>query len=138
MNKQRVYSPAQAATGAFLGGPLASVLCLHQNFRALANKGGERMTRVYGSAVLLLFLGILPFLPEKFPNMAIPLATVISTRMLVEKYQVTKQAVVESDLLQFHSNWRVFGLGMACLLVTFALLLAVIIGLDAMGVDLPD
>ena len=137
MEKQRVYSPNQAASGAFLGGPIAAVLFLKQNFRALGNPNGESKVRIYGAAFVLLVFGIAPFLPEEFPNMAIPLATVITTRLVVEKYQVSKQAIVESELLAFQSNWRVLGVSLACLVASFAILFAVIVGLDASGVAIP-
>ena len=137
MEKQRVYSPTQAASGAFLGGPIAAVLFLKQNFRALGNPNGESKVRIYGAAFVLLVFGIAPFLPEEFPNMAIPLATVITTRLVVEKYQVSKQAIVESELLEFHSNWRVLGVSLACLVASFAILFAVIVGLDAFGIAIP-
>lgn len=137
MEKQRVYSPTQAASGAFLGGPIAAVLFLKQNFRALGNPNGESKVRIYGAAFVLLVFGIAPFLPEEFPNMAIPLATVITTRLVVEKYQVSKQAIVESELLEFHSNWRVLGVSLACLVASFAILFALIVGLDAFGIAIP-
>lgn len=136
MEKQRVYSPTQAASGAFLGGPIASVFFLKQNFRALGNASGESKALIYGAALVLLLLGVLPFLPDKFPNMAIPLATVIATRTLVEKYQVTKQTVVDSELLEFHSNWRVFTVSLACMIAFFVLVFAVILGLDALGIGI--
>ena len=137
MEKQRVYSPTQAASGAFLGGPIAAVLFLKQNFRALGNPSGESKIRIYGAAFVLLVFGIAPFLPEEFPNMAIPLATVITTRLVVEKYQLSKQAIVESELLEFHSNWRVLGVSLACLVASFAILFVVIVGLDAFGIAIP-
>lgn len=134
MNKQRVYSPTQAALGSFLGGPLASVVFLRWNFQALGNKDAENKTIIFGSIFILALIGILPFLPDKFPNMVIPLATVLGTRMIVEKNQFTKQTISESDSLEFTSNWRVLWVSLLCLFSFFVVAMAVILGLSYLGI----
>lgn len=102
--KARVYSPNQAALGAFLGGPLASIVYLWSNFRALGDARGQRDTLIYGAVVLVALLATVPFLPDRFPNLAIPMATVLSTRFIVERLQVSKAAVQQSQALAFQSN----------------------------------
>ena len=134
MNKQLVYSPAQAAFGSFLGGPLASVVFLRRNFQALGNYGAEKKTVLFGAIILLALIGILPFLPDKFPKMAIPIATIVVTRIIVEKNQFTKQSIVESDSLAFKSNWRVLWVSLLCLVSFLAVAMAVMFGLDYLGI----
>ena len=134
MNKQPVYSPTQAALGAFLGGPLASVLFIKKNFNSLGKPEAEKKTLLYGTALSLALIGLLPFLPEQFPNMAIPIATVVTTRAIVEKHQFRKQAISDSETLTFQSNWRVLWVALACLLVFFVAIVAVTIVLDSLGI----
>lgn len=137
MHPQRVYSPTQASMAAFLGGPLAATVAIAQNFRVLGNDRATGIAAVCGAAVILLMLGTLPFLPENFPNMLIPLVTVVITRTLVEKLQFTKPAIEANEALAFHSNWRVFGMGVGCMLAMMAMIFAAVFGLDALGVALP-
>ena len=134
MNKQPVYSPGQAALGSFLGGPLASVVFVRRNFQALGNSEAEKKTLLFGAILLLALLGLLPFLPDRFPNMAFPIATIVATRAIVEKYQFTKQAIAESTSLAFQSNWRVFFVALLCLVVFFAVAMAVVFGFDYFGI----
>lgn len=134
LKNKKVYSPTQAAAGAFIGGPLASVVFLKHNFRVLENPTGERNTLIYGALVLVAILAILPFLPERFPNLAIPLATIVVTRLLVEKYQATKESVLQSESLEFQSNWLVFGIGLACMIIFLVLVFALFFALDSLGI----
>ena len=83
---------------------------------------------------MLAFIGALPFLPDKFPNMAIPLATIIATRSIVAKYQFTKQDIIESPAMALQSNWRVFWLGLVCAVITFVAIMALMLGLDYFGI----
>ncbi len=130
---KRVYSPTQAAMGAFLGGPLASIICLRHNYKVLGNSAGENSVIRYGVVSLIVLLFALPFLPEKFPNMLIPLATIIATRSIVEKHQFTKQAIQASDAFSFQSNWRVFWIGIASLVIFCVIGIAWMIVLDLTG-----
>ena len=134
MNKQSVYSPTQAALGSFFGGPLASVIFIKSNYRVLGNSGAEKKTLIYGAILLLALIGLLPFLPDKFPDMAIPIATIFATRAIIEKYQFTKQAIVESSSLTFQSNWRVFWVSLLCLVVFLVVTVSVMLGLDFFGI----
>lgn len=88
------------------------------------------MVSIIGTIIVLAMIGALPFLPAKFPNMAIPIVSTVATRFAVEKNQFTKQAIASSEFLTFESNWRVIGVGLACLGLTSALILAVLLGLE--------
>ncbi|MGE4543262.1 MAG: hypothetical protein AB7D06_04030 [Pedobacter sp.] len=134
MDKQYIYSPTQAVWGTFLGGPLASVIFLRKNFQVLKNPVAEKKTVLLGTILLLVIIGILPFLPDKFPNMVIPFATTVSTRMIIEKYQFTRQTIVDSDCLTFQSNWCVFFVSIACLVVFFIVAMAFMLSLEYFGI----
>lgn len=134
MEQERVYSPRQAAVGAFIGGPLASVLFIKRNFIALGNPTGERKTLLYGITIMLVLLVILPFLPRSFPRMLIPFLTIFATWTVIEKYQFKKQDIANSGALAFQSNWRVLWVSLACMVLSLLVIGAVLFGLDALGI----
>lgn len=137
MEQERVYSPNQAAIGAFVGGPLVSVLFIKRNFKALGNSSGERKTLLYGVIVILLFLCILPTLPKSLPNMLIPLITIVVTRSIVE-YQIKKQDVAVANVPLFQSNWRVFWVSLGCMVLSLLVGGAVLFGIDTIGKTLAN
>ncbi len=131
--KRKVYSPTQAAIGTFIGGPLASLIFIKQNYKALKNHEAERKTLLIGGLSCLVVLAALPFLPEKFPNMVIPIITIAITRAWVEQKQFTKAAIEASEELDFHSNWNVAGISLTCLAISFAAVFIMLVLADALG-----
>jgi hypothetical protein len=135
MSGSKVYSPVQASLGAFLGGPIASVFFIKQNFVVLNDDEAVKKTNRYGALVITFFISILPFLPENFPNMIIPIITIISTRLLVEKFQFTKKVISNNDDLDFHSNWRVLFVSLISLVVFMIIGVSLLLALDFFGVE---
>ncbi len=107
--KKKVYTPQQAASAAFFGGPIASTMLIKKNFDAMANFELSRKTCIFGVVFVVCLLSLLPFLPEKFPNYLIPMLTAIFTKLVVENFQFKKEEILISEDFEFHSNWRVFG-----------------------------
>ncbi len=134
MIDNKVYSPVQAALGAFLGGPVASVFFLLKNFDVTNNQEAIKKTKVIGAIIIVLFLLILPFLPENFPNLLLPILTVVGTRIFIEKYQFKKQDIVENEQLEFQSNWSVLFVGLGSLAVSMAALFGLTLALNSAGV----
>jgi hypothetical protein len=134
MNGKKVYSPTQAAAGAFLGGPIAAAYFIKQNYVALENNDLVKKTLMLGSVIVALLVVTLPFLPENFPNMAIPIATIISTRLLVENFQFKKEDISNNENLDFHSNWRVFFIGLISLVTFMVVAISFIMILEVLGV----
>ncbi|RXJ88086.1 hypothetical protein [Arcobacter sp. CECT 8985] len=134
MLKNKVYSPMQGALGGFLGGPLASLYFIKQNYSALNNDEGMSKTLLLGGVVIFVLLVVLPFLPEKFPNMAIPIATIITTRLIIEKYQFSKEDILSNEELSFQSNWKVFWVSLLSLVILIMLFLSIMFLLDLLGI----
>ena len=130
----RLYSPLQVAGGALLGGPAGLVYFLWANFRALANEQAARWTLAGGAALFVVLVAILPVLPDRFPSWPITLAYMVAGRFLAEKLQLTKQAIEYSADYGFQSNWRVAGLGLACLVVSLMLLVGPMLALAFLGI----
>src|SRR5450631_1834946 len=107
-----LYTPLQIRAGSFLGGPIAAVYFLRKNFRVLDKVPEARTTLVWGVAFVVGLLVLVPVLPDHFPNYVIPLFYSFAAGSMAEKWQLQKQAIVDSGRYQFQSNWRVFGLAL--------------------------
>lgn len=134
LSRTPVYSPNQCSFGAFLGGPLASIWCIRRNFQVLGEAEAVRKTSLYGALVMAALFILMPMLPDRFPNFVIPLVTIIMTRGFVQAYQSSKQAIAESELLAFRSNWSVLGVGLSCLAITVVAFMGYMIALDDLGI----
>jgi len=118
----RLYSPQQAAGGAFLGGPVGVIYFIWANFRALGNEAAARSTLGYGLLGLVVVLILVVILPEGIPNVPFTIAYVVIAQQVVTKLQVSKQQIIDTPEYDFHSNWRVLGLGLLSLLGSIACL----------------
>lgn len=112
----KLYTPRQIRLGSFLGGPIASVYFLKENFRVLGKISESRTTLLWGSALVICLLASLSFLPAHFPNYVVPLAYSYVAGSICEKWQLQKQAIVDSGAYQVQSGWRVLGLALLFLL----------------------
>jgi hypothetical protein len=108
----RLYTPLQVRLGSFLGGPIASVYFLRENFRILGKASEARATLIWGSAFVICLWASLPFLPTRLPNYVVPLAYSYAAGSITNKWQLQKQAIVDSGTYQVQSSWRVFGLAL--------------------------
>jgi len=113
-NAVKLYSPAQAACGAFLGGPVALIYFLRKNFSALGNDSAASKTVGYGVLFILGLLALIPILPDRFPSIVFTIAYIFIAKSISENYQKKKQEIAESPEYDFHSNWRVLGFGLLC------------------------
>ncbi|MFK2892874.1 hypothetical protein [Dyella flagellata] len=117
-----LYSPMQAAMGAFLGGPVGLIYFLRHNFTALGNKFAARMCLIAGALLIVALVIVLPLLPGKFPSTPLTVAYVVIARYIATNYQASKQTIAESTRYIFKSNWNVLGAGLLCLLVSVIVL----------------
>jgi len=133
MNKLKIYSPNQILLGSFWGGPIAVVYFLYRNYILLNNHKYAKKTILLGSILILVLLGLLPFLPDKFPHMAIPLFYSLLGKQLASQTQLSKKDIKKNKNYFFESNWKVFGIGTLTLLIFLAIEIAIMFGLDYMG-----
>ncbi len=129
-----LYSPTQAAVGALLGGPAGLIYFVRENFVALSNERLAKNTLIYGAILILALIVVLPILPDSVPSLPFSIAYTFAAYHLVGSYQVTKQGIIESPQYAFHSNWRVFGFGILCLIVSGLLIVGPIIALVSLGI----
>ncbi|MBU2879465.1 MULTISPECIES: hypothetical protein [Aliiglaciecola] len=125
-----IFSPNQITLGAFIGGPLAAVYFLYQNFSALNQFDKAQQTLRWGLSLCLVFICLLPIIPENFPNTVIPIVYCIVARQIAEKHQCSKQQIIESDLFRFQSNWRVLVITVTALILLMVLVIPVIFAFE--------
>ena len=126
MEAKKVLSPAQIAIVSFWGGPIATVYYLRKNYLATGNKELAQKALLYGTLFIIFMLGLLPFLPEKFPNTALPLANCLAARMIAETTQLKKEQIEGSEEYTFESNWKIFGVGILTMSIFSILLFTVL------------
>jgi hypothetical protein len=118
---KKVFSPAQGALGALLGGPLPGAYFVAANFRALGKSGRALLTTIWGVAILLAVLLWHSRLPEGVLNYSIAIVYSAAAWAIIAWTQFTKAQIVASTKLTVHSNGRVVGIALAGLLMTFML-----------------
>jgi hypothetical protein len=133
VEKTKLYSTNQVGAASFVGGPFGVVYVLWRNFEALGRSSSATQALVLGGLFVAVVFAVLPLLPEKFPNYVIPLAYSLTARVLAEKYQMSKQAIADSEQYEFHSNWHVFGISVAFLIAFMAIAVLWVFGLDHLG-----
>jgi hypothetical protein len=129
----KLYTPAQIRAGSFLGGPIAAAYLLRGNFLVLDRGPEARTTVVWGVVFVAGLMALLPFLPTRFPNLIVPLLYSIAAGSVADKWQLQKQAIVDSGKYQIQSNWRVFGMALLFMIAFMLIVVLEIFCLVALG-----
>lgn len=129
-----LYSPTQAAVGAFLGGPIGLIYFVRANFVALEKLALAKKTTIFGVVLILVLLALLPVLPENFPSIVITIGYVLIARHVVEGYQLKKENIENSERYDFQSNWKVFGLGIVCLILSTVVIMVPLLLMAHFGI----
>jgi hypothetical protein len=131
--KQKIYSPNQVMAGALLGGPMAMVYLLWKNFQVLENPHGMRQILIWGSIFIIMMIAFAPLLPANWPDYVLPILYSLGARSLAESFQMSKQAIGESQDYEFQSIWNVVAVSVVFLLAMIAFTLVLFLGLAAIG-----
>jgi hypothetical protein len=100
LDKKKVYSPNQVLAASFLGGPLAMVFVLWKNFQALDDPHGMRQILLWGTVFVVALLVFAPLLPS-WPDYVVPFAYSFAAWSLAENFQMSKQAIRDSQTYEF-------------------------------------
>jgi hypothetical protein len=128
-----MYTPTQVALGTLLGGIVGFIFFLRANFLALGNPEAARNTVLGGVVMLVALVGLALAMPRGFPSIGVTIALVVFARWIAERHQLTKDAIAASSDHDFHSSWRVFAIGLACLVASFAVAFGAITALTLLG-----
>ena len=129
----RLYTPGQIRAGSFLGGPIVAAYFLRENFRILGRSSEARTTVMWGAALVVGLMALVPFLPTRFPNYLVPILYATAAGSVADKWQLKKQAIIDSGTYQVQSNWRVFGMSILLMLAFLVIMVLEIFGLAALG-----
>lgn len=130
-----VYSPRQVAAGAFIGGPVGLIYFLRENFLALDKGEQAKKSLLWGAALIVALLLILPVLPDKFPSIAFSVGYMAAGQQIASTRQLTREAIDASTHYTLRSNWRVFGKGLLCMFGSMVVIFTPILLLGLMGVS---
>jgi hypothetical protein len=132
--KRKIYSPNQVLAAAFLGGPIAMVYVLWKNFQTLENPHGMQQILFWGSIFIIALMLFSPLMPNSWLNYVIPFAYPLAAWSLAESYQMTKQAIADSQTYEFQSAWNVIAASMVFLVAMIVVAFSWFFVLVAAGV----
>jgi len=131
--KQKIYSPNQVLAASLLGGPIAMVYVLWKNFQTLENPHGMQQILFWGSIFVIALLLFSPLLPNNWVGFVIPLAYPLAARSLAESFQMSKQAIADSQTHEFQSVWNVITVSIVLMLAMIVVAFAWFMVLVAVG-----
>jgi hypothetical protein len=112
---KKIYSPNQVLAAAFLGGPIAMVYVLWKNFQTLENPHGMHQILFWGSIFIIVLMLFSPLLPNSWLDFVIPFAYPFAAWSLAASFQMSKQAIADSQAYEFQSAWNVIAVSMVFL-----------------------
>nr|VVV04029.1 hypothetical protein AW0309160_01412 [Aliivibrio wodanis] len=130
---RKIYSPTQVACST-VGGPIGLIYFLASNFSTLNDEELKNKTIKYGIALIVVLIIILPLLPDDVSSLPFTIFYIVVGRYVSEKYQMKKVDIESAEEFDFHSNWRVLGLSLLCLIGSIVVLLGPIFILIALGI----
>jgi hypothetical protein len=131
--KRKIYSPNQVLAAAFLGGPIAMVYVLWKNFQTLEDSHGMQQILFWGSIFIIALMVFSPLLPNSWPDFVIPFAYPLAAWSLAESFQMTKQAIADSQAYEFQSAWNVIAVSMVFLVAMVVVAFTWFFALVAVG-----
>jgi hypothetical protein len=112
---KKIFSPNQVLAAAFLGGPIAMVYVLWKNFQTLENPHGMQQILFWGSIFIIALMLFSPLMPSNWLGFVTPFAYPLAAWSLAESFQMTKQAIADSQAYEFQSAWNVIAVSMVFL-----------------------
>ena len=111
---------------------MAMVYVLWKNFQTLENPHGMQQILFWGSIFIIALMLFSPLLPNSWLDYVIPFAYPLAGWSLAESFQMSKQAIADSQTYEFQSVWNVISVSMVFLVAMmvvaftwFAVLVAV-------------
>ena len=94
---------------------MAMVYVLWKNFQALENPHGMHQILFWGSIFVIVLMLFSPLLPNSWLDFVIPFAYPLAGWSLATSFQMTKQAIADSQAYEFQSAWNVIAVSMVFL-----------------------
>ena len=94
---------------------MAMVYVLWKNFQTLENSHGMQQILLWGSIFIIALMLFSPLLPNSLLDYVIPFAYPLAAWSLAESFQMSKQAIADSQAYEFQSAWNVIAVSMVLL-----------------------
>ncbi len=127
MQQQPFYSPNQIALATFLGSPLAGAVLVALNYRRAGDGPAARKAVLLGAAATAVLIPLAMVLPDWFPGPVLPVACVVGAWQLagwIRQNHLEGRGHPASPG-GTPSTLKAAGIGLACLLGVFSLVVAV-------------
>jgi hypothetical protein len=106
------------------------VYVLWKNFQTLENPHGMHQILFWGSIFIIALLLFSPLMPNSRLDFVIPFAYPLAAWSLAESFQMSKQAIADSQSYEFQSAWNVIAVSIvflvAMVVVTFTWLFVLV------------
>lgn len=116
-----IYAPFQAAIATLIGGPLAIVVCLRNNYLALGKRREAQLTTAIG---ILLFFVLLSLVPVFEFNLLLFYSIVLFiflARYLVNRLQFNANTIAQNNAIRPISGMHLLTMAVITLFSTMAL-----------------
>jgi hypothetical protein len=130
---KQVFSPNQVLAASFLGGPMAMVYVLWKNFQTLEDPHGMHQILFWGSIFIVALMLFSPLMPNTWLGFAIPFAYPLAAWSLAENFQMSKQAIADSQAYEFESAWNVVAVSLVFLVAMIVVAFTWLFVLVAVG-----
>ena len=94
---------------------MAMVYALWKNFQTLENPHGMHQILFWGSIFIIVLMLFSPLLPNSWLDFVIPFAYPFAAWSLAGSFQMSKQAIADSQAYEFQSAWKVIAVSMVFL-----------------------
>ena len=91
------------------------VYVLWKNFQTLENPHGMHQILLWGSIFVIALILFSPLMPNSWLDYVIPFVYPLAAWSLAESFQLTKQAIADSQTYEFQSAWNVIAVSMVFL-----------------------
>lgn len=129
-----LYSMKEIMAGTLFGGLIATGMMARKNFSNLGQESAGRFALALSLLGTALMFGLLFLLPESIvdaiPSSVLPAIYCAIAYKMIEAHQGKALKQHERAGAAFYSGWRVFGVSLASLFITFAMLLVTMLALD--------
>ena len=82
-----LFSKAQVSLATFLGAPIAGALLMRMNYKALGHAKAAQQSLIVGTVGTAFLLVLAFFLPDNFPNLVLPIASIFAVRQWYKQAQ---------------------------------------------------
>ncbi len=131
----KLFSKAQVSLATFLGAPIAGAILIGKNHKASGHPKAARQSCTVGIVGTAILLIVAFFLPDNFPNVVLPIASLIAVR---QWYIQVQEATFKTHIAEGgeKGSWGLtVGIGLLFLVLIMALIFGVVMVLPENVID---